>query len=251
MTNSSNDSVCRGSSKKISASGAHSYSWSPANGLDNPNTNEPTATPDVTTTYTVVGSDDAGCFKDTGYVSLKVNPLPTVEAGMDKTINVGQTVDLVPVISPDVSEVIWQPTTGLFRNFYPGISVKPNENTEYTVEAKNRGGCAARDRVTVFVICNGSNLFVPNTFSPNGDGTNDIFYARGTGLFKVKSLRIFTRWGELTFEKTNFDANNPAYGWDGTSKGQKVNPDVFVYTMEVVCDNGSVLTYRGNISLVK
>ncbi|MES2850595.1 MAG: PKD domain-containing protein [Bacteroidota bacterium] len=251
MTNSSNDSVCRGSSKKISASGAHSYSWSPANGLDNPNTSEPTATPDVTTTYTVVGSDDAGCFKDTGYVSLKVNPLPTVEAGIDKTINVGQTVDLIPVISPDVSEVIWQPTTGLFRNYYPGISVKPNENTEYTVEAKNRGGCAARDRVTVFVICNGSNLFVPNTFSPNGDGTNDIFYPRGTGLFKVKSLRIFTRWGELTFERTNFDANNPAYGWDGSSKGQKVNPDVFVYTMEVVCDNGSVLTYRGNISLVK
>jgi gliding motility-associated-like protein len=251
MTHSSNDSVCNGSSKKITAAGAYTYSWSPANSLDNPNISEPTATPDVTTTYTVIGSDDAGCFKDTGYISLKVNPLPTVEAGMDKTINVGQAVDLIPVISPDVSEVIWQPTTGLFRNYYPGISVKPTENTEYTLEAKNRGGCAARDRVTVFVICNGSNLFVPNTFSPNGDGTNDVFYPRGTGLFKVKSLRIFTRWGELTFERTNFDANNPAYGWDGTSKGQKANSDVFVYTMEVVCDNGSVLTYRGNISLAK
>ena len=251
ITHSNNDSVCLGSSKKMSASGANNYSWSPANSLDNPNISDPTATPGVTTMYTVIGSDNAGCFNDTGYVSVKVNPLPTVEAGIDKTINIGQTVDLMPVISNDVNEATWQPTTGLFRNFYPGISVKPVENTEYTVQVKNRGGCMARDRVTVFVICNGANLFVPNTFSPNGDGTNDIFYPRGTGLFKVKSLRIFTRWGEVVFEKTNFDANNAAYGWDGTSKGQKVNPDVFVYTLEVVCDNGSVLTYRGNISLVK
>lgn len=251
ITHSSNDSVCVGSSKKMSASGANTYAWSPSNSLDNPNSNEPTATPMVSTTYMVIGSDDVGCFKDTGYVDIKVNPMPTVEAGMDKTINIGQTIDLVPVVSPDVSDVVWTPTTGLFRNVYPGISVKPTENTEYTVQAKNRGGCTARDRVTVFVICNGSNIFIPNTFSPNGDGTNDIFYPRGTGLFKVKSLRIFTRWGEIVFEKTNFDANNPAYGWDGNNKGQKANPDVFVYTLEVICDNGSILTYRGNISLVK
>lgn len=251
ITHSSNDSVCAGSSKKLFATGANSYVWSPSAGLDNPASNEPTATPAVTTTYMVVGSDDIGCFKDTGYVDIRVNPVPTVEAGIDKTINVGQTVDLVPVISPDVTDVTWQPTAGVFRNFYPGISVKPMENTEYTVQAKNRGGCTARDRVTVYVICNGSNIFVPNTFSPNADGSNDIFYPRGTGLFKIKSLRIFTRWGEIVFEKTNFDANNAAYGWDGTNKGQKANPDVFVYTLEVICDNGSVLTYRGNISLVK
>ena len=199
----------------------------------------------------MVGSDDAGCFKDTGFVSIKVNPLPTVEAGMDKTVNVGQTILLTPEISQDVTIVDWLPTTGLFRSEYPSIRVKPVENTEYTVQVKNRGGCAAKDRVTVFVICNGSNLFIPNTFSPNGDGTNDIFYPRGTGLFKVKTLRIFTRWGGMVFEKTNFDANNPAYGWDGTNKGQKINSDVFVYTLEVVCDNGSVLTYHGNISLMK
>ena len=170
---------------------------------------------------------------------------------MDKTINVGHTIDLIPVISADVTTVNWQPTTGLFRNFYPGITVKPVENTEYTVEVKNKGGCMSRDRITVFVICNGSNIFIPNTFSPNDDGTNDIFYPRGTGLFKIKSLRIFTRWGEVIFERSNFDANSPSYGWDGTNKGMKLNPDVFVYTLDVICDNGSVLTYHGNVALVK
>ena len=251
LTHSNSDSICRGQSKKLSAGGAHTYSWTPANTLDNASISEPTATPDTTTTYRIIGSDDVGCFKDTGYISLRVNPIPTVEAGVDKTINVGQTIDLVPVISPDVNWVNWQPTTGLFRNDYPGITVKPSENTEYTVEVKNKGGCTAKGRVTVFVICNGSNIFIPNTFSPNGDGTNDVFYPRGTGVFKIKTLRIYNRWGETFFEKNNFDANNPSFGWDGTNKGKQLNPDVFIYTLEVVCDNGSVLTHRGNIALIK
>jgi gliding motility-associated-like protein len=251
LTYSNSDSVCRGQSKKLSAAGADTYSWTPAASLNNAAINEPTATPDTSTTYRVIGADNVGCFKDTGYVSVKVNPLPTVEAGLDKTINVGQPIYLLPVISPDVNYVNWQPNTGFFRYDYPGITVKPVENTEYTVEVKNRGGCAARDRVTVFVICNGSNIFIPNTFSPNGDGTNDVFYPRGTGVFKIKSLRIYTRWGELIVEKTNFDANNPSYGWDGTNKGMQLNPDVFIYTLEVVCDNGSVLIHRGNIALIK
>ena len=154
-------------------------------------------------------------------------------------------------ISTDVNYVNWQPTTGVFRNTYPGITVKPTENTEYTVEVKNKGACTAKDRITVFVICNGSNIFVPNTFSPNDDGINEIFYPRGTGLFKIKMFRVYSRWGEVLFEKNNFDANNSSYGWDGTNKGIKLNPDVFVYTLDVICDNGSIITYRGNIALVK
>jgi len=251
MTRSAGAEMCKGGSKKLSASGANSYEWTPSASLDQANISSPVATPDTTTTYRVIGSDNENCFRDTGYITIKVYPIPTVEAGVDKTISVGQTLDLMPVISADVTDVIWTPTFGLDRSSWPGITVKPTENTEYNVEVKNRGGCTARDRVTVFVVCNGSNLFIPNTFSPNGDGTNDIFYPRGTGLFKVRNLRIFSRWGEIVFDKSNFDANNTAYGWDGTSKGKPLNPDVYVYTLEVVCDNGSVLTYRGNITLIK
>ena len=96
------------------------------------------------------------------------------------------------------------------------------QNTEYTV-SKNSGGCAAKDKVTVFVICNGNNVFVPDLFSPNGDGVNDIFYPRGNGLFKVKGLKIFNRWGEAVFEKNSFNANDPAAGWDGMFRGTKLN----------------------------
>ncbi len=251
LIHSPSDSVCKGSTKKMTATGGNTYQWTPTGSLDNATISSPVAQPDTTTTYRVVATDDRGCFKDTGYIAIRVNPIPTVDAGADKTINVGQTIDLVPDVSADVVDVNWQPTTGVFRNFYPAITVKPKENTEYTVEVKNKGKCLAKDRVTVYVICNGSNIFIPNTFSPNNDGSNDIFYPRGTGLFKIKLLRIFNRWGEVVFEKSSFDANNPSNGWDGTNRGAKLNTDVFVYTLEIICDNGSVLTYNGNIALIK
>jgi gliding motility-associated-like protein len=244
-------SVCRGSSTIMSASGTDLYSWTPAQGLNNSHIAEPKASPSETTNYRVIGTDDLGCFSDTGYVSVKVYAIPTVNAGEDKTINVGQTIDLIPQISADVTGVNWTPTSGVFRNNYPGIAAKPVESTEYTVEVVNEGGCRARDMVTVYVLCNNANVFIPNTFSPNNDGVNDIFYPRGTGLFTIKMMRIFNRWGDVVFEKGNMSPNNASMGWDGTFKGQQLNPDVFVYTIDVVCDNNTVLTYKGNIALIK
>jgi gliding motility-associated-like protein len=251
ITYSTADKLCAGQTKKLQASGANSYQWSPAKGLSSASISEPTAQPDTTTNYRVIGTDDHKCFNDTGYVKLTVYPMPTVNAGADKTINVGRPVDLKADISGDVVEVKWSPTGDIFRNGNDAITVKPIQNTEYTVDVKNIGGCAARDKVTVFVICNGTNVFVPNLFSPNGDGVNDVFYPRGNGVFKIKGMRIFNRWGEAVYEKKSFNANDPAAGWDGVFRGSKLNSDVFVYTLELICDNESVLTLNGNIALVR
>jgi gliding motility-associated-like protein len=251
MTASPGDTLCRGGSVRLYAQGAHSYAWSPATGLNNAAIANPLAVPLATTLYRVVGTDDRGCFTDTAFVPVQVYPIPTVEAGNDLTINVGQTADLMPVLSPDVTNVTWTPTAGIFRTNYPGITVKPQETTEYTVEVSNPGGCRARDKVTVFVICNGANVFIPNTFSPNGDGANDIFYPRGSGLFSIKTLRIFNRWGEVVFEKNNFNPNDASAGWNGTYKGVKLNPDVYVYMADIVCDNSTTLVLKGNVALIQ
>lgn len=251
MTTYGGDTLCVGKSTRMAASGAHHYQWSPAAGLDDPTAATPIASPQSTTNYMVVGFDDKQCFTDTSYIRVVVYPIPTVDAGPDKTINVGQTIDLVPTISPDVTAVTWTPTGSIFRNDFPAISVKPRETTTYQIIAKNPGKCTAVDQVTVHVICNGANVFIPNTFSPNGDGSNDIFYPRGTGLFNIKTMRIFNRWGEMVFEKSNFNANDMMSGWDGTYKGQKLNPDVFVYIIDVRCDNDNTLNYKGNVTLIR
>jgi gliding motility-associated-like protein len=251
MSASLGDTLCKGGSLRLFATGAYSYTWSPAAGLSSTTSATPLATPGTTTLYRVIGTDDRGCFTDTSYVPIQVYPIPTVSAGADKTINVGQTVDLIPTLSADVTSAVWTPTTGIFRTNYPAITVKPKETTAYTIEVRNPGGCKARDQVTVFVVCNGSNVFIPNTFSPNNDGSNDVFYPRGSGLFSIKTLRIFNRWGEIVFENNNFLPNVANAGWDGTYKGAKLLPDVYVYTMEIICDNSTTLVYKGNVALIQ
>jgi len=250
MRNSPRDTLCKGSSVPLYASGAYTYTWSPATGLSSATSSTPTASPLVTTNYQVIGTDDKKCFSDTAIVPIIVYDIPTVDAGPDQQINVGQTLDLIPAISADVKSVMWNPTGSIFRSSFPAISIKPRETTTYTVEVKNDGGCSARDNVTVYVICNGANVFIPNTFSPNGDGSNDVFYPRGTGLFSIKSARVFDRWGEVVYEKSDFRANNAAAGWDGTYKGKKLNADVYIYVIEILCDNNSLLVYKGNIALI-
>jgi gliding motility-associated-like protein len=94
-------------------------------------------------------------------------------------------------------------------------------------------------------------VFVPNTFSPNGDGSNDVFYVRGKGLERVKSLRIFNRWGQIVFEKRDFPVNDASAGWNGTFMGNRPHPDVYIYQVEVFCDNSEIIRFEGNVALIQ
>jgi gliding motility-associated-like protein len=245
------DTLCLGRTLRLTASGTDRYLWQPSSGLNNPNISTPLASPAQTTNYMVIGSDNKGCFYDTAYADVTVYPYPTVDAGQDITINSGQIAILTPTISNDVNDVKWSPSAGIVGSRYPGITVKPLATTEYMVEVSNEANCKKSDRVTVFVICNNTNVFIPNTFSPNGDGANDIFYVRGSGVFRIRMLRIFNRWGEVVFEKSEVNPNDVFGGWDGSFKGQKLLPDVYVYTVDILCDNSVTLNYKGNVALIR
>jgi gliding motility-associated-like protein len=248
---------CTGKSKVLTAAGAYSYVWSPADGLNTTTGPTVVASPANNTNqvlekiYTVTGSDNKNCFTDKAYYKVKVHPFPKVTAGSDKTINIGQSVTLTPTVSPDVTSVLWSPNTWVVSSSSPSITVKPNLDQKYKVEVANAGGCKAESFVNVFVLCDNANVFIPNTFSPNGDGMNERFYPRGTGLFTIKSMKVFNRWGEVVFEKFNFQANDEKAAWDGTFKGQMLQPDVYVYLMVIQCENNTTLDYKGNVALIK
>jgi gliding motility-associated-like protein len=125
------------------------------------------------------------------------------------------------------------------------------QTTTYTLKAKNIAGCTAVDAVTINVICNDNNIFIPNTFSPNSDGVNDQFYTRGKGLFTIKTMRVFNRWGELMMERKECQPNDPSCGWDGTYKGAKASSDVYVYVIEVLCENANLMQMKGNVTLIR
>ncbi len=243
--------VCIGQTKKLQANGAASYQWSPATDLDNAATATPLAKPAATTTYKVIGTDDRGCFTDTGYVMLEVAAYPQVNAGADKKIAAGVALDLVPSLSTDVTEVRWSPTDAIFRNSESAITVKPLKNTEYTIEVKNAAGCAASDKVNITVTKAGGELFIPNTFSPNGDGVNDIFYPRSTASVKIISLKIINRYGAVVFERAGFNTNDINAGWDGDSRGVKLLSDIYLYEISMADTENKTQTIQGDIALIR
>jgi gliding motility-associated-like protein len=143
------------------------------------------------------------------------------------------------------------PSLGLDCTTCPTPQLRAQQTQLYRVMVRNEGGCTAFDDLTVTVTCGGGNVFLPNTFSPNGDGMNDVFYPRGTGISGIKSLRVYNRWGQVVFERLNVKANNPLEGWDGTIRGVKAPSDVYVYTCEVICINNEVVPLKGDITLIQ
>jgi gliding motility-associated-like protein len=245
------DTLCAGEQMKLNATGADQYQWIPSTGLDNANSASPKASPGTTTVYTVVGKDNDNCFADTGHVTVKVYPIPVIFAGNDTTVNTGNTVRLSPTWSNDVTSFNWAPSGGLSCTNCSSPMADVKGSATYKVTATNQGGCVASDEITITSVCNGDNWFIPNTFSPNGDGVNDVFYVRGKGLYNIHALRIFNRWGQLVFEKRNFMANDPAAGWDGKVNGKIADMDVYVYIVDIICDNSNIVPYKGNVALIR
>ncbi len=213
----------------------------------------------ATSTYTSVGdytidliaTNVLGCA-DTTQHTINVAPPPSASPVTDPiTIISGSSTVLNMNYTGPIVNYTWLPLQHLDCPTCPAPIANPQFTTLYKVKVEDRYGCVSTGEITVRIICNGQNFFIPNTFSPNGDGSNEVFYLRGTGLFRVKTLRVFNRWGEVVFEKREFPVNNPAYGWDGTYKGRPGNADVYIYQLEIVCSNGDILKYSGNIALIR
>ncbi|MEI6949270.1 PKD domain-containing protein [Paraflavisolibacter sp. H34] len=245
------DTICAGESARLSASGAENYAWSPTTGLDNPASATPRAQPTVTTRYTVKAFDNDNCLVRTDSVLVAVGSKPSVELGPGISATAGSSVPLRPATSADVSSWKWVPATYLSCADCPAPVATPKEPMKYKLEVANAYGCTNSDEVSVAVVCTGGNLFLPNTFSPNGDGRNDVFYPRGSGISNIRSLKVYNRWGELVFERRNFNSNDASSGWDGTYKGKKLAPDTFIYFCEAVCSNNEVLPYKGDVTLLR
>ena len=251
MLISPNDTLCIGDSAVLRASGANNYLWSPPTGLNRIDIAAPTARPSVSTLYQVVGYDGYGCFTDTSFVRITVGPKPTLNIGPDLTLSTGSIVHLNPVTqNGPIINWSWTPSSGLSCTNCPTPTLTVKDNSYYVLSVTNNYGCITNDTIFIFVFCKSAQVFVPNAFTPDGDGLNDVLLVRGKGIF-IKSFRIFSRWGELVFEKTNFNPNDLQYAWDGKVRGVPATPDVFVYTAEVICDNGIVYTYKGNTTLLK
>jgi gliding motility-associated-like protein len=252
VTATPSDSLCIGQGIQLQANGAVSYQWSPAAGLTAANIADPFARPNQSTTYRVVGFDGVNCFTDTVFVRLGVGPIPTLELGQGALVVAGTRITLNPATTGGiVRDYAWTPARQLSCTDCRNPVATIDNDINYRLTITNNYGCSATDTISYRIFCQADQVFIPNAFSPDGDGINDQVYVMGKGVSKVKSFRIFTRFGALIYEKANFDINDPTTGWDGRINGVAASPDVYVYTAEVLCTGGSSFTYKGNITLFR
>ena len=246
------DTLCIGGSVQLNASGGEVYQWSPAAGLNNSFIANPVANPSTTTIYTLVASDNKNCFSDTGHIMVSVYPFPTFKI-IDSAITLieGYSKPILTEGSEDIVRWEWTPATGLDCSNCAQPVAQPNSNITYTARVYNGAGCMTTDHVTVNVFCTGANVFIPNTFSPNGNGMNERFYPRGIGLFNVPLFQIFNRYGLVVFEKHSLTPNAASDGWDGTYNGQPAPTGVYVYVLSVTCKNNTMFKFKGNVTLIR
>src|SRR5262249_14616728 len=145
----------------------------------------------------------------------------------------------------------WSPADGLSCTTCANPVASPDKNMIYVVTVTSDFGCTASDQMEVHVRCDGSQLWLPNTFTPNADGQNGRFYPHGKGILTVDKFRVYDRWGELLYERTGMPVNDRSYGWDGTYKNQPLKPDVFVWILDATCTNGEHTQSKGDISLIR
>lgn len=194
-------------------------------------------------TLTVV--DEFGSSTSISQQITVVNP-PNVDAGPDQTITQGTSTNVSVVAGNGTGTITWQPFEEVACFSCASTATIPiQETTTFVVFYEQSGGCQASDTVTVFVLEDVFSVGVPNSFSPNGDGVNDILYVRGNNMSQLR-LIIYNRYGQKVFE-----SNSMNEGWDGTMNGKELNAGVFGYYLEANFTDGTQKVEKGDITLVR
>jgi gliding motility-associated-like protein len=241
--------ICVGEQYQLFADGATTYYWTPSESLDNPDSKSPIARPTTTTTYTATAKEGS-CETASHTVTVVVDPLPTIDAGSDQNIIAGGRAQL-QATGTAVNRVEWDANPALSCLLCFDPIATPKVTTVFHITGFTNKNCKSYDSVTVYIMCDDRQLFIPNTFTPNGDGLNDYFFPRSKEINMVKVFRIFNRWGEMVYQQENMPVNEELKGWDGTYKGVKLPPDIYVYLIQGDCENGKSLLWKGNIALMR
>jgi gliding motility-associated-like protein len=210
--------------------------------------------------YTITAYSPAtGCSASTDTM-IGIGGYPIVKFPQDTiTLPTGFLLKLAPAITnanePGIMPMknfAWTPSQDVLCNdavcSMPVAAIK--NNACYVVKATNVYGCSGSDTMCVKVFCTGSQVFVPNAFAPNGNvPENAKLVVRASGIASVKSFRVFNRWGKIVYEKNNFAPNDPGHGWDGRVNGRVADPGVYIYTVDVICENNVPYTYKGDVTL--
>ncbi len=248
--NAGRDSViCYGGSTQLSGSGGTDYNWSPATYLSGTNVSDPRVVKPATITYYLSVTDANGC-KSLSKDDVKITVLPPAKlyAGADTAVAINQPLGLFAL---DINHIgflkyQWSPETGLNNPFISNpVATLSDYITYLVVTASTASGCEGIDTIRVKTF-KGPEIYVAGSFTPNGDGTNDVLRAFPVGIKLFSYFRVYNRYGQLLFSTTN-----PDIGWDGKIKGYTQSMGTFVWMAEGIDFKGNLIKRKGTTILIQ
>jgi gliding motility-associated-like protein len=231
--------LCANQTVSLSVNGSFAtYQWS--NGSTSPN-----ITVSQPGQYYVVVTDQNGCRDTSNYITVTSIAPPSLSVHPDTLILFGDSVTLYSDLnlnSVSIDSFLWFPVSNISCTDCPNPVVSPQNDQSYTLLVYT-GGCAIADSAFIQVILP-NNYYIPNAFTPNGDGNNDDFYVLSQGGVRVISFQIFNRTGEKVHDGT--------YPWNGTYKGKPAPPGVYVYVCKLGLygDDRSVFR-KGSVTVIR
>lgn len=206
--------------------------------------------------YTLYAQDAEGCETQ---IDFEIPELAPVEILLESeaTIDLGDDYQIeafTNIPASDIASISWTPSHHLSCDDCLNPKVEQLfDNATYTLTIVNNNGCKISAKININVD-KARAIYIPNVFTPNGDGENDIFMIYAGDLSQIKQVNtfmIYDRWGETIFRAADFSPMDPQNGWDGTFKGETLNPQVFVYWAEIEFIDGLKVLYKGDVALRK
>ena len=201
--------------------------------------------------YTILVRDSRGCSNNLENIVLTEPAAAFLSAGEDQVVNLGESIQLDAITDVTPMSFQWSGPDSIITPNSRATLAFPFNSGFYTVTMIDQRDCVYSDSLQV-IVQSTRPIYIPNIFSPNGDGSNDRFtlYA-GFAARRIKSLRVFTRWGDLVYEGFDLPLNNENFGWDGTINGEELNDGVFAFVAEVEYLDDAIVVFEGDITLIK
>ncbi len=220
--------------------GAYDYAWTPSQPLDLPDSPNTPGFITSTQTFVLTAVDHISGCMGSDSITIERYPEPELIVSHDTTINARGSVQLY---ASGAQTYLWLPNRWLDQDTVASPVAQPQLPIIYQVIGINEYGC--RDTADIRVDIR-EQLFLPNAFSPNGDGVNDVFGLGNYGYQGVNAFMIFNRWGEKVFQTID-----GTQGWDGTYKGRPAATGTYYYDVRLVLPDGTERAFRGALALIR
>ena len=233
--------VCPGETVLLWADGGVSYQWTPPNNIANPSSSSTSAQPPSPIIYEVLVTDEYGCSASET-VNIEHYPLPYVIVQSDYYAFEGDEVEITATGSNPAGSYTWEPEDLLDCSNCQSTIAFPSQTTTFNVFYVDGNGCEAQGETTINLD---GIIYVPNTFTPDGNGHNDYFFPQG-GNIKEYHMIIFNRWGEVVFESYNLNGK-----WDGTYGGEKCKDGTYVWKITYTDISNNKKEIVGHVNLLR